>query len=265
MTKELEATLPERLVQFMSSYDNSARQHHRSKSRSSRSSHSKHGGKHERHRQPHPQEAQEQPQHGATPMVNQDRHQANQQPHIDSLCERKKPIPRKDESHIHIESKSDTPHEWSEDILLSNDLTSIPLVLSSSLLGCSDNDDVQSMEMSDSTLCESSIDEKTPTLEKMYMVHTLDDNSPCLEDDEHVSHLELPTSTTPTSKECDNKGNNIGVGDAMIPLVDMNMLSYECFTLSPIACNMLNNCSFPYIACNDDNDTLIGQRCPIFR
>jgi hypothetical protein len=88
----------------------------------------------------------------------------------------------------------------------------------------------------------------------MYMVHTLDDNTPCLEDDEHVDHMEPPTSTTPTSKECDNKGNNIGVGDALIP---MKMLSYECFTLSPMACNMLNNCSFPYIACNDDNDTLV--------
>jgi hypothetical protein len=97
------------------------------------------------------------------------------------------------------------------------------------------------------------MDEATPTLETMYMVHTLDDNSPCLEDDEHVIHMELPTSTTPTSKEC-YKGNNIGVGDAMIP---MKMLSYECFKLSPIACNMLNNCSFPYIACNDDNDTLV--------
>jgi hypothetical protein len=85
--------------------------------------------------------------------------------------------------------------------------------------------------------------DKTPILEKMYMVHH-DDTTPCLEDDEYVGHLELPTSTTPTSKECDNKGNNIGVGDAMIPLVDMNILSYECITLSPIACNMLNNCSF---------------------
>jgi hypothetical protein len=44
----------------------------------------------------------------------------------------------------------------SEDILLSNNLTSTPLVLSSSLLGCSDNDDVQSMEMRDSTICEMS-------------------------------------------------------------------------------------------------------------
>jgi hypothetical protein len=98
------------------------------------------------------------------------------------------------------------------------------------------------------------MDEATPTVDKIYMVHTLDDNTPCLEDDEHVSHMELPTSTTPTSKECDYKGNNIGVGNAMIP---MKMLSYECFKLSAIACNMLNNCSFPYIACNDDNDTLV--------
>jgi hypothetical protein len=58
------------------------------------------------------------------------------------------------------------------------------------------------------------------------MVHTLDDNTPCLEDDEHVGHMKLPTSTTPTSMECDNKGNNISVGNAMIPIVDMNMLSY---------------------------------------
>jgi hypothetical protein len=42
----------------------------------------------------------------------------------------------------------------SEDILLSNNITSTPLVLFSSLLGCSDNDDVLSMEMRDSTICE---------------------------------------------------------------------------------------------------------------
>jgi hypothetical protein len=106
------------------------------------------------------------------------------------------------------------------------------------------------------------MDEATPTLKKMYMVHTHDDTTPCLEDDEHVGHMELPTSTTPTSKECDYKGSTIGVGDAMIPLVDMNMLSCECFTLSPIACNMLNNCSFPCIACNDDNDTFVVKTLP---
>jgi hypothetical protein len=105
------------------------------------------------------------------------------------------------------------------------------------------------------------MDERMPTLDKMYMVQH-DDTKPCLEEDEHVGHMELPTSTTPTSKECDYKGNNIGVGDAMIPLVDMTMLRYECFTLSPIACNMLNNCSFPCIACHDDNDTFIVTTLP---
>jgi hypothetical protein len=99
------------------------------------------------------------------------------------------------------------------------------------------------------------MDEATSVLEKMYMVHTHDDTTPCLEDDEHVGHMEPPTSITPTSKECNYKGNNIGVGDAMIPLVDM--MIHECFTLSPIACNMLNNCSFPCIACNDDNDACV--------
>jgi hypothetical protein len=103
------------------------------------------------------------------------------------------------------------------------------------------------------------MDDETITLDKMYMVHTHDDTTPCLQDDEHVSHMELHTSTTPSSKECDYKGNNIGVGDAIFP---MKMLSYECFNLSPIACNMLNNCSFPYIACNADNDTLVVTTLP---
>jgi hypothetical protein len=40
--------------------------------------------------------------------------------------------------------------------LLSNNLTSTSLVLSSSSLRCSDNDDVLSMEMRDSTICEMS-------------------------------------------------------------------------------------------------------------
>src|SRR5215203_5271556 len=56
----------------------------------------------------------------------------------------------------HLESKSDTPHELSEDTLISNNLTSTPLVLSSSLLGCSDIDDAIDMEMRDSTICEMS-------------------------------------------------------------------------------------------------------------
>jgi hypothetical protein len=65
------------------------------------------------------------------------------------------------------------------------------------------------------------MDDKTPILEKIYMVHTHDDTTPCLQDDEYFGHMESPTSTTPTSNECDYKGNNIGVDDAMIPLVDM--------------------------------------------
>jgi hypothetical protein len=72
-------------------------QRHRSRPRTSRSSfRSNHVDDHAHHQQPQPQ-----PQdHGAN----------QQQQHIDSLCERKKPIPRKDERHLHIESKSDTPH-----------------------------------------------------------------------------------------------------------------------------------------------------------
>src|SRR5215204_5115372 len=56
----------------------------------------------------------------------------------------------------HLESKSDIPHESSEDTWISNNLTSTPLVLSSSLLGCSDIDDAIAMEMRDSTRCEMS-------------------------------------------------------------------------------------------------------------
>jgi hypothetical protein len=182
----------------------------------------------------------------------------------------------------------------SEAILISNNLPSTSSVFSHVAIG--------------------SMDEEMSILEKMYMVHTPDDTTPCLEDDEYVGHMEPPTSTTPTSKECDYKGNNIGVGDAMIPLVDMticecsydiddshgmsyasftfpcdvllqniiehanlpscddndmNMSSYECFTFPPIACNMLNNCSFPCIACNDDNDacvvTTLSNNCSFHR
>jgi hypothetical protein len=114
---------------------------------------------------------------------------------------------------FHFEGTSDTPSETrvvvdmsSEAISISNNLPSTSNVFSHVVID--------------------SMDEVTPTLEKMYMVHTLDNNTPCLEDDEHVGHIELPTSTTPTSKEYDHKGNNIGVGDAMSPLVNMNMLCY---------------------------------------
>jgi hypothetical protein len=135
---------------------------------------------------------------------------------------------------FHLEAMSDTPSvtrvvvdRSSEAISISNTLPSISSVSSHVTIG--------------------SMDERTPTLDKMYMVQH-DDTTPCLEEDEHVGHMDLPTSTTPTSKECDYKGNNIGVGDATIPLVDMTILSYEYFTLSPIACNMLNNSYFPCIA-----------------
>ena len=188
----------------------------------------------------------------------------------------------------HLESKSDTPHELSEDTWISNNLTSTPLVLSSSLLGCSDIDDAIAMEMRDSTICEmsdsticemsdsticeldeclhfesmsdapsemrvvvdrsceaifnsnilpstssvfpcvslGSMDDETPIMEKMYMVHEDDDITPCLQEVKDVDHMDPTTSTTPTSNESDYKGNNIGVDDAMIPLVDM--MTYEC-------------------------------------
>nr|XP_051206336.1 uncharacterized protein LOC127321353 [Lolium perenne] len=169
----------------------------------------------------------------------------------------------------HLESRSDTPHESSEDVSISNNLTSTPLVLSSSLLGCSDIDDAIDMEMRDSTICEMSdsticemsdsticeldeclhfksmsdtpsemrvvvdrsceaisnsnnlpstssvfpcvllgpMDDETPIMEKMYMVHEDDDITPCLLlEDEHGGHIEPTTSTTPTSYERDYKG-----------------------------------------------------------
>jgi hypothetical protein len=114
---------------------------------------------------------------------------------------------------FYFEGMSDTPSAMrvvvdrsSEVISISNNLPSTSSVSSHVTIG--------------------SMDEETPILEKMYMVHTLDDNTPCLEDNEYVGHMEPPTSTTPTSKECDYKGNNIGVGDTMIPLVDM--MIHEC-------------------------------------
>ncbi|KAK1607908.1 hypothetical protein QYE76_031581 [Lolium multiflorum] len=75
-------------------------------------------------------------------------------------------------------------------------------------------------EMSDSTICEldeclhfesmsdapSSMDDETPIMEKMYMVHEDDDITPCLLEDEHGGHMEPTTSTTPTSYEWDYKG-----------------------------------------------------------
>ena len=71
-----------------------------------------------------------------------------------------------------------------------------------------------------------STEDEFPFMEKMYMVHDDDDISPCLLQDGHVDHMDPPTSTTPTSNESAYKGNNIGVDDAMIPLVDM--MNFEC-------------------------------------
>jgi hypothetical protein len=145
---------------------------------------------------------------------------------------------------FHFEGLSDTPSvtrvvvdRSSESISISNNLPSISSVFSHVAID--------------------SMHEGTSILEKMYMVHPHDDTTPCLEDDKHVGHMETPTSTTPTSKECNYKGNNIGVCDAMILLVDM--MIHDCFTLPPIACNMLNNCSLPRFI--DNKDKILNMFC----
>jgi hypothetical protein len=97
------------------------------------------------------------------------------------------------------------------------------------------------------------MDEETPILEKMYMVHTHDDTTPCLEDDQYVGHLVPPTSTTPTSKECDYKGNNIGVDNAMTPLLDND----AC-----VVTTLSNNCSFPRFV--DNKDKILNMFCAQF-
>jgi hypothetical protein len=87
----------------------------------------------------------------------------------------------------------------------------------------------------------------------MYMVHEDDDISPCLLQDGHVDHMDPPTSTTPTSNESAYKGNNIGVDDAMIPLVDMMIceclhelddpiaMSYASFTFPCDTCAIVDH------------------------
>jgi hypothetical protein len=131
------------------------------------------------------------------------------------------------------------------------------------------------------------MDEETPILEKIYMVHT-HDTTQCLEDDAYVGHLVPPTSTTPTSKECDYKGNNIGVGDAMTPFLDndayvvttlstncsfprfvdnqdkiLNMFCAQGLQYSPInAAKMLNDCSFKCLVCNNV-DMFENEKAPI--
>ncbi|KAK1681163.1 hypothetical protein QYE76_042011 [Lolium multiflorum] len=112
-----------------------------------------------------------------------------------------------------LEDMSDTQSELREvddrsmeDIAFANTLTSPSFVSSYVALG--------------------STEDEFPIMEKMYMVHEDDDIPPCLLQDGHVDHMDPPTSTTPTSNESAYKGNNIGVDDAMIPLVDMMPL--EC-------------------------------------
>ncbi|KAK1601970.1 hypothetical protein QYE76_027075 [Lolium multiflorum] len=114
---------------------------------------------------------------------------------------------------FHLEDMSDTQSETREvddrsmeDTAFANTLTSPSFVSSYVALG--------------------STEDEFPLMEKMYMVHEDDDISPCLLRDGHVDHMDPPTSTTPTSNESASKGNNIGVDDAMIPLVDMMPL--EC-------------------------------------
>jgi hypothetical protein len=110
------------------------------------------------------------------------------------------------------------------------------------------------------------MDVATPALEKMYMVHTHDDTTPCLEDDGYVGNMEPPTSTTPTSKECDYKGNNTGVRNAMIPLVDMmfqeclhdiddsHAMSYDSFTFP---CDALHDPIVEHVESFDYDEKLL--------
>ena len=65
------------------------------------------------------------------------------------------------------------------------------------------------------------MEDDTPQLEKMYM-EDANEATPCLHRDDQVDHMDdASTTTTPTSHESTYKGTNIGVDDAMIPLVDM--------------------------------------------
>ncbi|KAK1648712.1 hypothetical protein QYE76_066517 [Lolium multiflorum] len=137
---------------------------------------------------------------------------------------------------IHFENMSDTPSEMRvvvdrsyEAISNSNNLPSTSSVFSYVSLG--------------------SMDDETPIMEKMYMVHEDDAITPCLLEDEHGGHMEPTTSTTPTSNESDYKGTYIGVDDAMIPLVDMMIceclhelddhiaMSYASFTFPCDTCD----------------------------
>nr|XP_051183872.1 uncharacterized protein LOC127297585 [Lolium perenne] len=216
----------------------------------------------------------------------------------------------------HLESKSDTAHDLSVDTLISNNLTSTPLVLSSSLLGYLDIYDVIAMEMRDSTICEmsasticeieshhledmsdtpsemrvvvdrsceaifnsnilpstssvfpcvslGSMDDETPIMEKMYMVHEDDDITPCLLEDEHAGHMDPTTSTTPTSYEREYKGTRKTRSTsieheltkrALESIIQVStrsnpaLIPFPCFAL-----NMPNNFSFLWFFCKHDD------------
>ena len=62
--------------------------------------------------------------------------------------------------------------------------------------------------------------------------HDDDDASPWTHQD--FGHMEDPTTTTPTSREEDYKGN-MGVDDENVPLVDLRICPI-------VACNIINPC-----------------------
>ncbi|KAK1580766.1 hypothetical protein QYE76_037337 [Lolium multiflorum] len=185
---------------------------------------------------PSPTEAHgvEMVEHGKFPSTKEAHGDEQVEPTPTCLIDELVPIPCEHESHLthlsesdselsdfhpicefecfHLEDMSDTQSELrevddrsTEDIAFANTLTSPSFVSSYVALG--------------------STEDEFPLMEKMYMVHEDDDISPCLLRDGHVDHMDPPTSTTPTSHESAYKGNNIGVDDAMIPLVDM--MTYE--------------------------------------
>src|SRR5215216_6117203 len=92
-----------------------------------------------------------------------------------------------------------------ETTLISSDLPSTSSVLSHDMLGSMDKE-APSLEM------------MMPPTDKMYMV---DEDDAITIHDEEVIHMEANTTTTPTSYERYEQVNNMGVDDAMIPLVDM--------------------------------------------
>src|SRR3954466_7113380 len=127
----------------------------------------------------------------------------------------------------HFEGMIDTPSELrvvvdrsSETISISNSLPSTSSVFSCVVLGSMEEDAPSHEAM-------------MPQLEKMYMVHE-DDVMPWLHQEDEVVHKEATTSTTPTSYERYDQGNNKGVDDAMIPLMymmnceDMHVMDDTC-------------------------------------